>query len=166
MSHQRTFTSNSRLSHMKTSIPDDAHHGDVLNGVGSASSLSSTASSIFSSNSQSLKHNGRSSAYSSTPRSSDSSPKPTSPYPSSKSGRPSHNGITPNMPEPSKHVATSIPSSPRDRPQVRPPPGQAKGYRAIWDPELDSKLGKEEKRKMKPKIKHFGVEVRLEIFVT
>jgi len=145
--------------------------GDLLNGIGSASSHNSTASSLFSTNANSVRHNGKMSAYASTPlTSSDASPpKASSPYPS-KSER-NHNQASPFVASaastsllPPSHPASAAPSPPHNRPQARPPQGEAKGYRAVWDPELDSKLGKEEKRKMKPKVKSFGAEVRPDNF--
>ena len=41
-----------------------------------------------------------------------------------------------------------------------PPPGKAKGYRVVWDPELDNKLSKEERKRATPRKKEFGTEVR------
>jgi hypothetical protein len=38
--------------------------------------------------------------------------------------------------------------------------GQAKGYRTVYDPEVDSKLGEKEKKRAKAKTKSFGAEVR------
>lgn len=145
--------------------PSDS--GDLLNGVGSSSSLTSNASSVFST-SQQHKSNGR--TWASTPLTSSESspPKMLSPMPAASSSHRAHlNGsphtsLTPKLSQTRSHDATPIPSPPRDRKSARPPIGQAKGYRAVWDPELDSKLGKEEKRKMKPKTKQFGTEVCLD----
>jgi histone-lysine N-methyltransferase SETD1 len=41
-----------------------------------------------------------------------------------------------------------------------PPPGKVKGYRAVWDPELDNKLSKEERKRATFRKKDFGAEVR------
>lgn len=46
------------------------------------------------------------------------------------------------------------------RPQMLPPPGTVKGYRAVWDPELDNKLSKEERKRATFRKKDFGAEVR------
>ena len=40
------------------------------------------------------------------------------------------------------------------------PPGKVKGYRAVWDPELDSKLSKEERKRATLRKRDFGAEVR------
>ena len=149
--------------------PRQPETGDLLNGVGSASSHNSTTSSVFSTNADAVRQNGKMSAYASTPlTSSDASPpKIPSPLPS-KSGRllgaasPFVTSVASGL-QPPQHMSTTTSSTPHDRPQARPSSGEAKGYRAVWDPELDSKLGKEDKRKMKPKTKSFGTEVCLEI---
>ncbi|KAF2222370.1 hypothetical protein BDZ85DRAFT_263531 [Elsinoe ampelina] len=153
-----------RLDHR----PEDGRNsdcGDLLNGVGSSSSHNSAASSVFSTNAQAHKANGRSSTWAATPLTiPESSPlKATSPMPGATPGR-SHLGSTPaqrftsDASRVTSGNATPLASPTRDRKQARPPAGAAKGYRAVWDPELDVKLGKEEKRKMKPKIKSFGSE--------
>ena len=143
--------------------------GDILNGVGSASSLTSTSSSGFSANSHAVRHNGKMSTSAFTPLTQpDSSPsKAASPLSIPKSEQVRMGGspmafLAADVDRVHSQNATPAPSSPQDRPQIRPPQGEVKGYRAVWDPELDSKLGKEEKRKMKPKIRPFGAEVRLE----
>ena len=155
--------------------PRDGHHqerhrdprygglrnGDSLNGgrsVGSRTSIGSP---------HSTHANGKGSLWASTPLTSSGSspPKVLSPLPSEARSKQQPNGLphhlsSTSLSRPPSADATPLPSPPRDRKAARPPPGQAKGYRAVWDPELDSKLGKEEKRKMKPKLKHFGQEVR------
>lgn len=144
-----------------------AEPGDMLNGVGSASSLTSHTSSSFSGHSESARHMSKTPASALTPLTQpDSSPaKAQTPSLALKMEKPHTNGSRPHTFGPNTAHATPVPSPPHDRPQARPPPGETKGYRAVWDPELDSKLGKEEKRKMKPKIRPFGAEVRLDIFI-
>lgn len=41
-----------------------------------------------------------------------------------------------------------------------PPPGKAKGYRVVWDPELDGKLSREERKRATLRKRDFGTEVR------
>ncbi|TKX20343.1 histone-lysine N-methyltransferase-2 [Elsinoe australis] len=154
----------SPLSRRPDSKVEDA--GDLLNGVGSSSSLNSTASSVFSTNTQAHKLNGRTSAWSSTPLTSSepSPPKAPSPMPAATTSRSHMNGasnhhLAPDTSRIHSGSVTPLASPPRDRKQARPPPGEVKGYRAVWDPELDNKLGKETTRKMKPKVKTFGTEV-------
>jgi histone-lysine N-methyltransferase SETD1 len=47
-----------------------------------------------------------------------------------------------------------------DRPSMQLPPGKVKGYRAVWDPELDSRLKREERKRAQVRTKEFGLEVR------
>lgn len=146
--------------------------GDLLNGIGSASSLNSTTSSVFSANSQAGNQNGKLYASISTPLTHpESSPyKALSPNPIANMSSTHLNGsafgfdVT-DASLGASRPSTPAPSTPQNRPQARPPHGEAKGYRAVWDPELDSKLGKEDKRRMKPKIRPFGAEVRLDNFI-
>ncbi|EGP85597.1 histone methyltransferase, partial [Zymoseptoria tritici IPO323] len=59
------------------------------------------------------------------------------------------------------HVPTSTDAPQRERaprPQMMPPPGKVKGYRAVWDPELDNKLSKEERKRATFRKKDFGAE--------
>lgn len=139
--------------------------GDTLRGVGSASSHASTASSIFSQNSHAFAQNRKASLANGltplTTHSDSSPPKPSSPHPSK---------LTTDMPAPNgvyaaSHVPASdftpdaTPASIR-RPNMLPPPGKAKGYRVVWDPELDGKLSKEERKRATPRKREFGTEVR------
>lgn len=137
--------------------------GDLLQGVGSASSLASTASSVFSHSSQAQPHNSKASALNGltplTSRTETSPPHATTPAASkSAPNMSSANGslATTNMPASDLAPDTSQTS----RPQMLPPQGTAKGYRAVWDPELDGKLSKEERKRAQPKKREFGLEVR------
>jgi histone-lysine N-methyltransferase SETD1 len=47
-----------------------------------------------------------------------------------------------------------------DRPSMQLPPGKVKGYRAVWDPELDGRLKREERKRAQIRTKDFGLEVR------
>lgn len=143
--------------------------GDILNGIGSTSSHHSTGSSSISSNSQTAKHNARMSSATPLTSSEDSPLKARSPAVSEvcKTNGSSLMTVAMNHSQASsRNLSPLPPSSPRSRPEARPPRGESKGYRAVWDPELDNKLGKEERRKLKPKLKQFGQEVRLETFIT
>jgi histone-lysine N-methyltransferase SETD1 len=46
-----------------------------------------------------------------------------------------------------------------------PPPGKVKGYRAVWDPELDNKLSREERKRATFKKREFGTEVRYKFHI-
>lgn len=156
-----------------SSDADARDSGNLLDGMGSASSLGSSSSSVFSANAQAVRSNGHLS--SATPLTHpDSSPlKPLSPYLGVKSNHQStvatkspfaHTGAaTPRGPSTD---ATPRQSPPVDRPQLRPPPGEAKGYRTVYDPELDSKLSDKERKKSvgRTKVRNFGTEVRLNNF--
>lgn len=155
-----------RSSRLRRSLSEDSPKNDSrdsLSGTGSASSLHSTTSSIFSGSSSANKLTGKMPVQAETPLTSyDSSPpKPASPLSRPSQSRPNgSSSLAPpsNMSRGQSLDASPLPSSRQNRPQARPAQGEAKGYRAVWDPELDSKLGKEEKRKMKPKLKQFGTE--------
>ena len=49
------------------------------------------------------------------------------------------------------------------RPQARPPKGQIKGFKAIYDPHLDKKLRGEEKKGRQVKFEPFGEEVSINV---
>ncbi|KAK4979439.1 histone methyltransferase set1 [Elasticomyces elasticus] len=142
--------------------PRHTDAGDVLNGIGSASSLASNASSIFSA--PSSRHLGASSL---TPlTNTDSSPPSKTadprlnkkPYGSMSASNGLLVGATTALPPRHSRNLTPEPSPPQDRPSLRPPQGEAKGYRAVYDPELDGKLSKDQKKKVKVRTKQFGAE--------
>ncbi|KAK5123930.1 hypothetical protein LTR85_002127 [Meristemomyces frigidus] len=173
--HNNTTTSftSSRLAHSTSAdgsaaqqyrSPDSdemqqSDSGDTLRGVGSASSLASTASSVFSSNSHAFAQNRKNGLTPLTSHSDSSPPKPSSP-PSSKAAAnmASTNGdfATPHLP--ASDTTPEPPAAPRERPQMLPPPGKVKGYRVVWDPELDGKLSKEERKRATPRKREFGTE--------
>ena len=163
-------------ANMSSSDSEARDSGDLLNGIGSTSSLASTVSSVFSTNNQAARGNGHTSAAiaaltplthpTSSPVKSLSPHTLTKSHPSSTLPDPSPLGISlpdADTPRGLSENATPKPSPPRQRPQLMPSSGQAKGYRAVYDPELDSKLGKEEKKRAKVKTRSFGTEVRLDI---
>ena len=140
--------------------------GDFLRGIGSASSLNSAASSVFSHNSQAFAHNRNASIVNGlTPLTNhtDSSPHKSNTPQHLKIGMETSNS---NGPVATSHTPASdtAPSEPphlrKERPQMLPPPGKAKGYRVVWDPELDNKLSKEERKRATHRKKEFGTEVR------
>ena len=141
-----------------------SEHGDLLRGVGSASSLGSTASSVFSQNSRGASYNRKSSfANGLTPDThltDSSTPKSYSPNPlKAVSEMAAPNGVATSS-QPSTSVTSPMPVERRtSRPQLFPPSGRAKGYRAVWDPELDGKLSKEERKRATIRRKEFGTEV-------
>ncbi|PIA90642.1 Histone-lysine N-methyltransferase, H3 lysine-4 specific [Cercospora beticola] len=138
-------------------------HGDMLHGVGSASSLNSTVSSVFSRNSHTFGNNSKTSANGYTPLTAhaDSSP--------SKGNSPRHSKNATEMASLNGAAASTSHMPPSDtpdpsqqpqnqRPQMLPPPGSVKGYRAVWDPELDNKLSREERKRAAFKKRDFGAE--------
>ena len=149
---------------------DEMHQsdpGDILRGVGSASSINSTASSVFSHSSQAFAHNRNASIVNGlTPLTnhtdSSSPPKGNSPqHLKSAMDTSNTNGAVATSHTPASHAAPSQPPHARNqRPQMLPPPGKAKGYRVVWDPELDNKLSKEERKRATHRKKEFGSEVR------
>jgi [histone H3]-lysine4 N-trimethyltransferase SETD1 len=171
-----TFTS-SRLSnstsadvrdaaqHYRSPDSDEMHQsdsGEALRGIGSASSLASTASSVFSaSNAHAYAQNRKASLANGltplTSHSDSSPPKLTSP-PNSRSAA----DMAAN-PADGASATAHMPSSDtthKERPRMLPPPGKAKGYRVVWDPELDGKLSREERKRATLRKRDFGTEVR------
>lgn len=141
--------------------------GDLLRGVGSASSLNSAASSVFSHNSNAFANNRKASLVNGltplTSHTDSSPPKGNSPQiPKSAIDMASSNGATASHVPASNtsHVPPPPPPPQEERPSMLPPPGKAKGYRVVWDPELDNKLSKEERKRAAPRKKEFGTEVR------
>ena len=149
---------------------NDTVHGDLLNGVGSASSTS-TSSSIFSTN-----HNAQGVALG-TGNHGSASQTPLTNVESS----PPHNNLTPSG---TKHVygqstvakgAQRIGNNAENlkvngattpahtlvlaQPQARPARGEVKGVKTVYDPELDAKLPSKEKRARKLLEVTFGTEV-------
>lgn len=161
---QAAVNASSAAKQYRSPESDEAEHGDALRGIGSASSLTSTASSVFS-NTQAFAQNRKASiANGFTPLTShteSSSPKGNSPrMQKSFSDMATSNGAYPASHAPASDTLPE-PSQPRrDRPQMLPPAGTAKGYRVVWDPELDGKLSREERKRATPRRKEFGTEVR------
>ena len=139
---------------------NDSIMGDVLNGVGSASSHEGTVSSIFSAPQTSSAAPYYGNPNSLTPLTSNSSPpdRALSP-PASKSnshintGGRSHDQ---NLEKGLSHLDSSKSkyTSPTIRPSMRQP--GIKGEIRTYDPETDTRLPTREKRKAKPIYKEFG----------
>jgi histone-lysine N-methyltransferase SETD1 len=139
--------------------------GDMLRGVGSASSLGSTVSSVFSHNSHSFAINSKASASGYTPlttHTDSSPPKGSSPRLSKPATEMAslHGAVASTSHLPPSDTTPDPPQQQRPRPQMLPPPGKAKGYRAVWDPELDNKLSREERKRAAFKKRDFGAVVR------
>lgn len=161
------------VEHTST-IQDDSEciPGDLLNGVGSASSTSTT-SSIFSTGHGAAYMAHTNDAHKSTSltplTTADSSPPPNS------LGSPSHSRL-PNGPfqggksnrSPPHHqvVDSSMVSRPHfsqlpSRKRARPAAGEAKGLKIVYDPELDRKLSSKERKSRQPQYEPFGESVSL-----
>lgn len=162
-----------RLGVENTSTTQDESEsvpGDLLNGVGSASSTSTT-SSIFSTGHSAIYRPHTSDAQKSTSltplTTADSSPPPTS------SGSPNNsrlpNGLsqgTKSNRSPSRRKDMDVPVAsvskflrPLKRLQARPGAGEAKGLRVVYDPDLDKKLSSKERKSRQPQYEPFGQEV-------
>ena len=169
-SHVRAGDASANMS----SSDSDAlrYSGDLLNGIGSTSSLASTVSSSHAaaSNASSSAANAALTPLThpaSTPVKAYSPHTASKPYLMSTVSNPSPLGLSAgdaDTPPALSDNVTPRPSPPNQRPQLMPPSGKAKGYRAVYDPELDSKLGREEKKRTKVKTRSFGTEVRLDTF--
>lgn len=165
----------------KASPRDEA--GDLLNGVGSASSRTSAHSSVFSHNGTTgtQTHNGTGASatdltpattHGSSPPENESSPhheKPTlSPHHVSGSGL-EYSPISPNSHLHTRAATPSFqpsPTTPQNastaRPSARPAPSEVKGRKCVFDPELVDK--RDTRRKMPPQYREFGQDVSLAIW--
>ncbi|TKA72426.1 hypothetical protein B0A55_05400 [Friedmanniomyces simplex] len=161
-----TTSADPRTKHYRSPDSDEtpqSDSGDTLRGVGSASSHASNASSVFSSNSHAFAQNRKASlANGLTPMTSlsDSSPPKQSSPPPSKSAADmaATNGAFGTSHDPASHPILEPPAARKERPQMLPPRGKAKGYRVVWDPELDGKLSKEERKRATLRKREFGTE--------
>jgi histone-lysine N-methyltransferase SETD1 len=146
--------------------------GDLLNGVGSASSTS-TVSSIFSTSQTAAYMAHPNEAHKSTSltplTTADSSP-PPNPLGSPKNPRHLH-GPAPGRkstlsPARGKVGETPVASGlqiphPPSRLQARPAAGEVKGLKIIYDPDLDKKLASKERKSRQPKYETFGQDVSI-----
>jgi histone-lysine N-methyltransferase SETD1 len=153
---------------------DESHRvspGDVLNTVGSASSLSSAASSVFSNNLAANAYNASiSSMHALTPlTNTESSPpgKMLSPRSAKRTYDQMQNGATTSPylapAADSRGVSrtiTPVQTPPENTLQARPGPGEVKGLKITLDPLTDPKLTSKERKILKPTYREFGAEVR------
>lgn len=172
-----TASSTSRLHQASSDVKqnrspdsDEVQHsetGDLLHGLGSASSLNSTASSVFSHGSNAKAHKRPAQGYTPLTSHSDSSPPKTqSPNTGLSSANMSaSNGARASLPRPSSDATHKSSQAHNERSSMHLPPGKVKGYRAVWDPDLARGLNKEERKKTAVRVKEFGLEVR-DIFHT
>lgn len=140
--------------------------GDLLNGVGSASSLASTTSSLFS-NPAGIK--GKQDATEPsltllTPLTShESSPPISHPSPNNKDPITSSSHV--NGANDSRDIAHPCEASGMklatsyDASGVLPSAGNSRGMKLLYDPDLDPELAIKDKRKAKPRYASFGEEV-------
>ena len=162
-------------ANMSSSDSEARDSGDLLNAVGSTSSLASTVSSVFSANTLLPKTNGHSSttlaALTSMTLHASSPVKAPSPLassiPQSTSSRPEPSPLgrsVANSARGPRENATLRPSPSGERPQIMPPAGKTKGYRTVYDPGMERGLSDEEKKTRKTKLRSFGTEVRPDNF--
>lgn len=147
--------------------------GDLLNGVGSASSLASTNSSIFSTNPATMSsYPGVSTVHTLTPlTNADSSPPGKLRSPQHAKIPEEHtlsihqthlNAPTQIVQDVSKSM-TPIHTPPETRLQARPGAGEVKGLKLIYDPDLDQSLRsapRDKRRSAKASYREFGRQVR------
>jgi len=147
---------------------NESLQGDLLNGVGSASSHTSAVSSVFSAPGQqpNISTSGTSRNVSSlTPlTNADSSPSRVTSPNQYKAGAPATNSTWSSAEKPIGHddVLQAQPASadqPPSEPRVfaRDPNKGVKGMICTYDPLLDRKLSSNEKKKAKPIYKEFGL---------
>ncbi|KAI0167071.1 histone H3-K4 methyltransferase Set1 [Hypoxylon sp. FL1284] len=155
-----------------SSLSDAAHppiddteslQGDILNGVGSASSHASTASSVFTTFNSSAAMNASSRASNSnlTPLTAvGSPPHPANMQPAKQRSSSMQTAVTKHD-NPSSAAATKPSSSvsgAAQRPPARDPNLAIKGTKCIHDPSTDKRLSSSERKTMKPKYKNIGLE--------
>lgn len=152
-------------------MQDESEHaqGDLLNGVGSASSTS-TASSVFSGTNHppTMANYGGAQSFLTPLTNSDSSPsgKAVSPPPVISTCAKTPPEVTSTRLEGTVQLAPASPIAvagsniqPLLRLTARPSGREVKGSRAIYDPELDKKLSSKERRSRKVQYRDFGEEV-------
>lgn len=167
------FANETRSSHRNTPRDDDELQrispSDVLNTVGSASSLSSNTSSVFSNAIQSHAADASLSNMSAlTPLTNAESSPSNGKMLSPRSTKRTYDDMRIDASE-SPYLApaadtpetiTPIQTPPEDRLQARPGPGVVKGLKITLDPVLDPKISSKERKTLKPTYREFGAEVR------
>jgi histone-lysine N-methyltransferase SETD1 len=170
------FASETRPSHSNTPHDEDELNrispSDVLNTVGSASSLSSTASSVFSNTIASHAPDGSLSNMSAlTPLTNAESSPSNSKMLSPRSTKRTYDDMR-NSESDSPYLApiadsraasrtiTPVQTPPENKLQARPGPGEVKGLKITLDPAVDHKVSSKERKTLKPTYREFGAEVR------
>ncbi|KAI9866003.1 MAG: histone methyltransferase set1 [Trichoglossum hirsutum] len=151
---------------------NESVQGDILNGVGSASSHTSTVSSVFSAANQPTTYSntgGASNIHTLTPlTNTDSSPSGRAATPPPQSKRTDSNS-TPkhdpsygcqSMDEPAEPAASMTPlyTPPPPRQTARAEGKVVKGYKITYDPDVDKTATSKERKKRTPVYQNFGEE--------
>ncbi|KAI0547314.1 hypothetical protein F4679DRAFT_555010 [Xylaria curta] len=173
-SHSRIATATHRDAKHDVSASDPARpsnqdtyaeysQGDLLNGVGSASSRASTASSIFSTHNNTSAVNAAAHASNNavTPLTVAGSPAYNSTTQASKentAAAAAHAGKADSTSLTAAMKSSATPPSVVKRLPARDPNRPIQGMRCIHDPSTDKSLSSVEKKSMKPKYKAFGSE--------
>ncbi|OTB05802.1 hypothetical protein M426DRAFT_125190 [Hypoxylon sp. CI-4A] len=152
-----------------SSLSDAAHpptddteslQGDILNGVGSASSHASTASSVFTTTNSSAAIHASSRASNSTPLTTLGSPANSSHIQSAKQ-QPSAPPNTTGKSDSTKSITVTGPLSKlpsvAKRLPARDPNLTIKGTKCIYDPSTDKNLSSNDRKTMKPRYKNIGL---------
>ena len=165
-SRQRSQTHPSGSPDQREHLSPPRDAGDLLNGVGSASSLASTTSSLFSNpaGTKGKQDATEPSLTLLTPLTShESSPPLSHPSPNNKNrftpsshvnGANGSGDIAPSIAASGMKTATS-----HDASGVLPLAGKSRGMKLLYDPDLDPDLAVKDKRKAKPRYESFGEEV-------
>lgn len=166
-----TVNGDANSAGINSNVHDESEHaqGDLLNGVGSASSTS-TASSVFSAINQppSMATYGTVHSFLTPLTTTDSSPsgKAVSPPPVNMFRANSPSGLTSRRSENAVELGPTSPTRTAplgtplfSRTHARAPGKEIKGSKAVYDPELDKKLSSKERRSRKVQYKDFGQEV-------
>jgi len=146
---------------------------DMLDGVGSASSLNSVVSSVFSNSApteNAMHHTTGIGSLALTPLTIvESSPPEKAPSPQKDAIKPTksltNGGASSGRQESDNAAAISHTNAAIERTRFhkrllpRPGTGKVKGVRTVYDPELDHKLATKDKKTVKPRYKQFGEEV-------
>lgn len=158
-------------THVPTQEDNDLIQGDLLNGVGSASSHTSTVSSVFSGSNhfQTSSTLGLSAAAhaltpltntDSSPRERNSSPPLSKSAPASRALPDDHDDCRTLAKPRAETDASLVVENHETRLGARAWGGRVKGEICTYDPELDKKLTSKEKKKLKPIYRKFGSQVR------
>lgn len=154
------------LPHHADKLSPSQDPGDLLNDVGSASSLASTSSSIFSTTAGAKSgHTCAETAFNSlTPLTNHESSPPQPPLSPNLKSRPGPSNHKSQPHESSKSTQMPASSAAAEAMALRlakvmPGPGEPRGEKIVYDPDLDSKLSMKDKRKVKPRYEPLAEEV-------